>query len=85
MVIAVNVGAERYSIRFGYVAGTNPTKWTCNAVTSLKCSSWRMTSNTDGTGKIAAELLKITTVRGKETSTPFGKYYFSFGVNVTNP
>ena len=85
MVIAVDYGADRYSIRFGYVAGTSQTLWTCGAEAGGKCARWRMTGNTDGTGRIAAELLKVTTVRGKTVTESFGKYYFSFGVNVTNP
>lgn len=85
MVIAVNVGTDRYSIRFGYVAETSPTKWTCNSVASSgKCSSWRMMSNTNGTGKIAAQLYKITTSKGKTNELPVGKYSFSFGINVAN-
>lgn len=84
MVVAVNVGADRYSIRFGYVAETGQPLWTCNAAANGKCSSWRMASDPNGAGKIAAQLYKITTSRGKETTTPIGKYYFSFGVNVAN-
>ncbi|MDQ3130979.1 MAG: hypothetical protein M3Q99_09480 [Acidobacteriota bacterium] len=84
MVIAVNVGADRYSIRFGYVSGTGQPLWTCNTAASGKCGSWRMASDPSGAGKIAAQLYKITTSRGKETATPIGKYYFSFGVNVAN-
>lgn len=85
MVVAVNYGTERYSIRFGYVTGTSQTLWTCNSAVSGKCASWRMTSNTNGTGKIVAELLKVTTVRGKLVNESYGKYNFSFAVNVTNP
>ena len=84
MVVAVNVGTDRYSIRFGYVAGTGQPLWTCNAAANGKCGSWRMASDPSGAGKIAAQLYKITTSRGKETATPIGKYYFSFGVNVAN-
>lgn len=85
MVVAVNVGSNRYSIRFGYVAGTTPASWTCNSAANGKCNGWRMTSNTDGTGKIAAQLYQVTTVRNKETLVERGKYYFSFDVGVTNP
>ncbi|MDQ3131093.1 MAG: hypothetical protein M3Q99_10070 [Acidobacteriota bacterium] len=85
MVVAVNVGSDRYSIRFGYVTGTNQTTWTCNALTNVKCSSWRMVSDPSNQGgKITAQLLKITTVKGKETATPIGLYSFSFDVTVMN-
>lgn len=85
LVVAVNVGADRYSIRFGYVDGTNLPFWTCNAVTNSKCSSWRMVSDLNNLGgKMTAQLLKITTANGKQTTTPIGLYSFSFDVNVTN-
>jgi hypothetical protein len=85
MVVAVNVGLERYSIRFGYVTGTDLPLWTCNAVTNNKCSSWRMVSDLGNQeGKMTAQLLKITTVKGKETPTLIGLYSFSFDVNVAN-
>jgi hypothetical protein len=84
MIIAVNVGADRYSIRFGYVAGTSQPLWTCGAVTNLKCGSWRMQSDPNGSGKVIAQLLKITTAKGKTVEEARGKYYFSFDVGVTN-
>ncbi len=85
MVVGVNVGSDRYSIRFGYVTGTNQTTWTCNALTNGKCSSWRMVSDPSNQGgKITAQLLQITTYKGKDTATPIGLYSFSFNVNVTN-
>lgn len=85
MVIAVDYGSERYSIRFGYVSGTTQPLWTCKSAVSGKCNSWRMASDPNGAGNVTGELLKITTVRGKNAEQSFGKYYFSFGVNVTNP
>jgi hypothetical protein len=85
MVVAVNVDSDRYSIRFGYVTGTDLPLWTCNAVTNNKCSSWRMVSDPSNQGgKMTAQLLKITTVKGKETATPIGLYSFSFDVTVMN-
>ncbi len=84
MVIAVDVGAERYSIRFGYVAGTTQPLWTCNAAANGKCISWRLATDPSGAGKNAAQLYKITTSRGRNVETPLGKYYFSFGISVAN-
>ena len=84
MVVAVDVGADRYSIRFGYVAGTTQPLWTCNSALNGKCASWRLATDPNGAGKNAAQLYKITTSKGKTVETPLGKYYFSFGINVAN-
>jgi hypothetical protein len=88
LIIAVDYGADRYSIRFNSVnyPGTNDVTWSCtSATTSGACNGWRMQSDPNGAGKLAAQLLKITTSRGKTVETSYGRYYFSFDVSLTNP
>ena len=87
IVLAVNVGADRYSVRFNATnyPGTNEATWTCTSAASGKCNAWRMRSDPNGTGKLAAQLLKITTSKGKTVETSYGKYYFSFDIGLTNP
>jgi len=88
LIIAVNVGTERYSIRF-YSAnfpGTENPSWICTSALSSKCNGWRMQSlAADNSGKLKAQLLKITTSKGKTVNQDYGKYYFSFEVSLTNP
>lgn len=85
LIVAINVGADRYSLRF-YTAnfpGTDNVGWTCNSQElSGKCNSWTMQSNPGGN---VAQLLKITTAKGKTVNTSYGFYNFNFSVNVSNP
>ena len=88
LIIAVNVGADRYSIRFNSSAfpGTENPSWSCTSVLNGKCNGWRMQSlAADNSGKLSAQLLKITTSKGKTVNQDYGKYYFSFDVSLTNP
>ena len=87
VVLAVDYGAQRYSLRFNTVnyPGTNDVSWTCTSAASGKCNGWRMQSDPNGLGKVSAQLLKITTVKGKITEQAIGKYYFSFDITLTNP
>lgn len=84
LIVAINVGADRYSLRF-YTAnfpGTDNVGWTCNSASNGKCNSWTMQSNPGGN---VAQLLKITTSKGKTVNTSYGFYNFNFSVNVSNP
>ena len=87
MIIAVDYGADRYSIRFNVVnyPGTNEATWSCTSAASGKCTNWRAQSDPNGSGKLAAQLLKITTSKGKTVEQSYGKYYFSFDISLTNP
>lgn len=88
LIIAVNVGTDRYSIRFNSVSfsGTENPSWVCTSASSGKCNGWRMQSlAADNSGKLKAQLLKITTSKGKTVNQDYGKYYFSFEVSLTNP
>jgi hypothetical protein len=44
-----------------------------------------MQSDPAGQGKVAAQLLKITTSKGKTVEERIGQYYISFSIDVTNP
>ncbi len=60
--------------------------WTCTSSLNGKCSGWRMQSiDPNGSGKVIAQLLKITTAKGKTVEEARGMYYFSFDVGLTNP
>jgi len=87
LIIAVDHGADRYSIRFNSInyPGTNDVLWTCTSAASGKCNGWRAQSDPNGAGKLAAQLLKITTSRGKTVEQSYGRYYFSFDISLTNP
>lgn len=84
LIVAVNIGSERYSLRF-YSAnfpGSDDVQWTCNAAANGKCTSWTAQTNAGGN---VAELLKITTTRGKTTNTSYGFYRYNFSIGLTNP
>ncbi len=86
LIVAVNVGADRYSLRF-YMSnfpGSDNITVACTSVASGKCNGWRMQSP-NGTGKLIAQVYKITTVKGKQVLTDYGKYRFSFDMSFTNP
>jgi hypothetical protein len=81
LVVAANIGTDRYSLRFytKNFPGTDNISVTCTSVeASGKCSRWR-TQN--GTGKLIAQVYKITTVKGKQVLTDYGKYRFSFDMS----
>jgi hypothetical protein len=82
LVVAVNIGADRYSLRFytRNFPGTDNISVACTSVASGKCSSWRTQSPNDS-GKLIAQVYKITTVRGKQVLTDYGKYRFSFDMS----
>jgi hypothetical protein len=87
LIIAVDYGADRYSIRFNSenYPGTDEVSWSCTSAASGSCNGWRMQSDPNGSGKLAAQLLKITTSRGKTVEQSYGKYYFSFDISLTKP
>jgi hypothetical protein len=84
LIVAIDVGAERYSLRF-YEAnypGTNDVQWTCTGAGSDgKCNAWRVQSPNGN--KLIAQLVTVTTVRGKNVTTDYGRYRFSFDISVT--
>ena len=88
LIVAVNVGADRYSIRFyeaNFPGTENPT-WICTSASNGKCNGWRMQSlAADNSGKLRAQLLKVTTSKGKTVNQDYGKYFFSFDISLTNP
>ena len=87
LAVAMDYNGTRYAIRIEKVnyPGTQEVLWTCTSVASGKCNLWKMQSDPLGQGKVAAQLLKITTVKGKTVEEKRGQYYFSFSVDVTNP
>lgn len=88
VIVAVDVSGVRYSLRFNKqnFTGTNDVPWTCTSTLSGKCSGWRMQSiDPNGNGKVIAQLLKITTAKGKTVEEARGRYYFSFDMGLTNP
>ncbi len=87
LAIAMDYSGQRYALRIekNNYPGTQEVLWTCTSTASGICSSWKMQSDPSGQGKVAAQLLKISTVRGKTVEELRGKYYISFSVNVTNP
>lgn len=87
LAIAMDYNAQRYAIRIEKVnyPGTQEVLWTCTSTASGKCNKWKMQSDPNGQGKVAAQLLKITTVKGKTVEEKRGQYYFSFSVDVTTP
>lgn len=86
MVVAVNIGADRFSLRFysSNFPGSDNISVVCTATASGKCSGWR-TQSPNGTGKLIAQVQKITTVRGKQVLTDYGKYRFSFDLSFSKP
>ena len=84
LIVAVNVGSDRYSLRFYSTnfPGSEDVGWTCSAASNGKCVSWKMQSENDGN---VAQLLKITTSKGKTVNTSYGFYNFTFSVDLTNP
>jgi hypothetical protein len=87
MIVAVDVGADRFSLRFNAVnfPGTNDVAWTCTAAASGKCTAWRLRSVSGETSTVVAQLLKITIVRNRTTEEARGKFNFSFDVGLTAP
>jgi hypothetical protein len=87
LAIAMDYSGTRYAIRIqkDNYPGTEEVLWTCTSSSSGKCTGWKMQSDPNGKGKVAAQLLKITTVNGKTVEEKMGQYYFSFSVNVTTP
>ena len=82
MIVAVNIGSDRYSLRFytQNFPGSDNISVACTSVASGKCSGWR-TQSPNGTGKLIAQVYKITTVRNKQVLTDYGKYRFSFDMS----
>lgn len=87
LAIAMDYNSTRYAIRIQKVnyPGTQEVLWTCTSTASGKCTGWKMQSDPNGQGKVAAQLLKVTTVKGKTVEENLGQYYFSFTVDVTTP
>lgn len=88
LIIAVDVGTTRYSIRFfaANFPGTDNITWTCTSEANNQCNGWRTQSDLlDNGGKLIAQLLKVTTVRNKTTTTNYGNYYQSFKISLTQP
>ena len=83
LIVAIDVGADRYSLRF-YAANyscTNDVSWTCTAAgADGKCNTWRVQSANDN--KLIAQLLKVTTQRNKIVTEDYGQYKFSFDITV---
>ena len=87
LAIAMDYDGQRYALRIQTTnyPGTQEVLWTCTSAANGKCTGWKMQSDPAGQGKVAAQLLKITTVRGKTVEELRGQYYISFNVDVTNP
>jgi len=87
LAIAMDYNGSRYAVRMNPTnyPGTQQVLWTCTAVANGKCTGWKMQSDPNGQGKVAGQLLKITTVKGKTIEEKRGQYYFSFSVHVTTP
>jgi hypothetical protein len=87
LAVAMNYGTQRYALRIQTVnyPGTQEVLWTCLSAAGGKCNSWKMQSDPAGQGKVAAQLLKITTSKGKTVEERIGQYYISFSIDVTNP
>ncbi len=86
LIVAVNIGVDRYSLRFysNNFPGSDNITVTCTSAASGKCNGWR-TQSPNGTGKLIAQVYKVTTVKGKQVLTDYGKYRFSFDMSFTNP
>lgn len=85
MIVAVNIGTERYSLRFysRNFPGSNDVTGTCTSAASGQCNSWKINSP-NGDGKRIAQVYKITTdSRGRQVLTDYGKYRFSFDLSFT--
>ena len=87
LAVAMDYGTQRYALRIQTTnyPGTQEVLWTCTAAANGKCTSWKMQSDPAGQGKVAAQLLKISTVKGKTVEEKRGQYYISFAVDVTSP
>ncbi len=86
LIVAVDDSGIRYSLRFyaSNFPGSDSVTVACTSVASGKCSGWRMQSP-NGTGKLIAQVYKVTTVRGKTVNVDYGKYRFSFDMSFTKP
>ena len=89
LVISIVYNGSTYSLRSALptAPGTDPVLWTCNAVTSGKCTSFEMKASVvqaDGQLKNKMLLLKIPT-KQKDPVQPLAQYYMSFDVVVTTP
>ncbi len=82
LIVAVDIGADRYSLRFysKNFPGTDDITVACTSVESGKCSGWR-TQSPNGDGKLIAQVYKVTTVKNKQVLTDYGKYRFSFDMS----
>ncbi|MFN2500623.1 MAG: hypothetical protein ABR530_01270 [Pyrinomonadaceae bacterium] len=82
MIVRVNIGSDGFSLRFysQNFPGSDNISVACTAVASGKCSGWR-TQSPNGTGKLIAQVYKVTTVKGKTVLTDYGKYRFSFDIS----
>ncbi len=87
LAVAMDYNGQRYALRIEKTnyPGTQEVLWTCAATANGKCTAWKMQSDPAGQGKVAAQLLKVSTVKGKTVEEPRGKYYISFSVDVNNP
>ncbi len=88
LIVAIDVGTTRYSLRFNAVnyPGTNDVTWSCTSTLNGKCDGWRMPSDPSGNGgKLVAQLLTIVRKGNKTTEDPRGRFNFSFDVSLTNP
>jgi hypothetical protein len=86
LIVAVNIGADRYSLRFytKFYGGTDYVTVVCTSAASGKCNGWRIQSP-NGSGKLTAQVYKETRVHGNAVLTDYGKYRFSFDMSFTNP
>ena len=91
MIVAIDVptstGTDRFSLRFnpmssvGSFPGTEYSRWTCNTAASGKCTSWTGTGAVGG--KSIANVVKVTTVKGKQVLDSYGLYRFGFRFGLT--
>lgn len=82
MIVRVEMGSDVFSLRFfsQNFPGSDNVTVACTEVAAGKCSGWQIQSP-NGTGKLTARVQKITTVRGKQVLTDYGKYRFSFDIS----
>jgi hypothetical protein len=87
LVVHFDYGGSSYRLAMnpggpsGY-ADTGMVSVSCTSALQTVCNGWTV-EETDG-GSVGKRL-RLTTVKGKTTTTDLGNYRFSFSIKVTNP